>query len=119
MALTGLLILSSGVFLMTLASIPVINHRVRGLFYGWKMVGVGVLVGALISGSLLSGVGVWVKVLEEQFSWSRTQLAGAFSLTQLQSGAIGPIIGYFIDRLGPTAHGLYRVGADRPWLRCV
>ena len=101
MALTGLLILSSGLFLMTLASIPVINHRLRGLFYGWKMVGVGVLVGALISGSLLSGVGVWVKVLEEQFPWSRTQLAGAFSLTQLQSGAIGPIIGYFIDRLGP------------------
>ena len=101
MALTGLLILTSGFCLVTLASIPAIKHRMRGLFYGWKMVGVSVLVGSLVSGSLLSGVGVWVKVLEEQFPWSRTQLTGAFSLTQLQSGAIGPIIGYFIDRLGP------------------
>ena len=101
MALTGLLILSSGFFLLAIASIPAINQRARGLFYGWKMVGISVLVGSLISGSLLSGVGVWVKVLEDQFPWSRTQLTGAFSLTQLQSGAIGPIIGYFIDRLGP------------------
>ena len=101
MALTGLLILSSGFFLMTIASIPAINHRVRGSFYGWKLVGLTMVVNALASGPVWSGVGVWVKALEIQFGWSRTQLTGAFSLTQLEGSILGPFIGYLIDRLGP------------------
>ncbi len=101
MILSGLLVLSSGFLLITLASVPAINHRMRGLFYGWKMVGVAVLVMALVSGPIWNGVGVWVKALELQFGWSRTQLTGAFSLTQLEGSILGPIMGYFIDRLGP------------------
>ena len=39
--------------------------------------------------------------LERQVGWSRTQITGAFSIAQLEGGIVGPIIGYFIDRLGP------------------
>ena len=101
MVLTGLLILSSGFFLITVASIPPISQRIRGLFYGWKLVGLSALVLALISGPIWNGVGIWVKALELQFGWSRTQLTGAFSLTQLEGSILGPFMGYFIDRLGP------------------
>ncbi len=101
MALTGLLILSSGFFLMTIASIPAISHRVRGSFYGWKLVGLTMVVNALAAGPVWSGVGVWVKALEINFGWSRTQLTGAFSLTQLEGSILGPGMGYLIDRLGP------------------
>ena len=100
MALTGLLILCSGFFLMTIASIPAINHRVRGSFYGWKLVGLTMVTNGLAS-LVWSGVGVWIKVLEIHFGWSRTQLTGAFALTQLEGSIIGPFIGYLIDRLGP------------------
>ena len=101
MTLTALLLLSSGFFLMTLASIPAIRHRVSGLFYGWKLAGLGLLVTGLVSGPIWSGVGVWVKALELHFGWSRTQLTGVFSLARLQGGILGPLSGYLIDRLGP------------------
>ena len=100
MALTGLLILSSGFFLMTIAIIPAISYRVRGSFYGWKLVGFTMVVMALASPTW-SGVGVWVRALEIHFGWSRTQLTGAFAITQLEGSIIGPYIGYLIDRLGP------------------
>ena len=101
MALTGLLILFSGFLLITIGSIPPITHRMRGLFYGWKLVGVSMLVFTMVSGTIWSGMGVWVKTLELQFGWSRTQLTGAFSLTQLEASIVGPFTGYLIDRLGP------------------
>ena len=101
MSLTGLLLLSSGFVLMTLASLPTINHRIRGLFYGWKLVGLSALVLILVSGPIWNGVGIWVKALELQFGWSRTQLTGAFSLTQLEGSIVGPFMGYFVDRVGP------------------
>ena len=75
--------------------------RVRNIFYGWKLVGLSFLIIGMISGPTWSGVGVWIKTLELQFGWSRTQLTGAFSLAQLEGGIIGPLIGYMTDRLGP------------------
>ena len=100
MTLTGLLILSSGFFLMTFATVQAVTPRVRNLFYGWKLVGVAMLVVGLVSGPIWNGAGVWVRALEIHFGWSRTQLTGAFSLTQLEGSIAGPFIGYLIDRLG-------------------
>ena len=101
MTSTGLIILAAGFILVTLASIAPIRQQVRGMFYGWKLVGIVFLVMTLVSGPVWTGVGVWVKALELQFGWSRTQLTGAFSLTQLEGTIIGPFVGYLIDRLGP------------------
>ena len=101
MIFTGLLILSSGFFLMTAAGVPALRPRVQNLFYGWKLVGVSLLVNALVGGPVMNGVGVWVKALEMHFGWSRTQLTGAFSLAQLEGSVSGPVVGFLIDRLGP------------------
>jgi len=73
----------------------------RGMFYGWKLVGLALLVIALASGPIWSGVGVWVTALELHFGWTRAQLTGAFSLAQLEGSILGPFMGYLIDRLGP------------------
>ena len=108
MIITGLLILSSGFVLLTLAGVPEFSRRIRGLFYGWKLVGLALLVNGLASGPVWSGVGIWVKALELQFGWSRAQLTGAFSLAQLEGSLMGPLLGYLIDRLGPR---LKRAGA--------
>ncbi len=101
MTFTGLLILSSGFLLITVAGIPEVNRRVKTLFYGWKLVGLALFVNALASGPVWSGVGIWIKALELQFGWSRAQLTGAFSMAQLEGSIIGPLMGYLIDRLGP------------------
>jgi len=71
------------------------------MFYGWKLVGLALLVIGLASGPIWSGVGVWIKALELHFGWSRAQLTGAFSLAQLEGSIVGPFLGYLIDRVGP------------------
>ena len=63
------------------------------------MVGVSLLVWGLSFGSIWGAVGVWLKTLELHFGWTRTQLTGAFA--HLEGSIIGPVAGYFIDRLGP------------------
>ena len=77
------------------------RSRRGGLFYGWWIVWTAVVVTALTSGAVWGSVGVWLKTLELHFSWTRTQLTGAFALAQLESSIIGPLAGYYIDRLGP------------------
>ena len=77
-----------------------ISHR-YSIFYGWKLVGLTLLVTALASGPVWNGVGIWVTALEEEFGWSRAQLTGAFSMAQFQGSLVGPLMGYMIDKLGP------------------
>jgi MFS family permease len=38
---------------------------------------------------------------EREFGWSRTAISGAFSLARIESGLLGPIEGYLVDRVGP------------------
>ena len=74
--------------------------RVLGIFYGWKLVGLALLVTALAGGAVWNGVGVWVTSLEQHFGWSRAELTGAFSMAQFQGSLVGPLMGYLIDKLG-------------------
>ena len=71
-----------------------------GMFYGWKLVGLALLITALAGGPVWNGVGVWVAALEDHFGWSRAELTGAFSMAQFQGSLVGPLIGYLIDKLG-------------------
>ena len=76
-------------------------QRTNPKFYGWWMVGFALLINTAASGPIWGATGVWIRALELQFSWSRTQLTGAFSLAQFQGSLVGPVVGYLIDRLGP------------------
>ena len=72
----------------------------RGIFYGWWLVGLSLLLHGSASGLAGGSVGVWMKALESHFQWSRTQLTGAFSLSQMEGSIVGPLMGYLIDRQG-------------------
>lgn len=71
------------------------------LFYGWWMV----LAGAglqLIQGMVLGqAFGAYVVVLREEFGWSKTILSSASSLREMESGVMGPIQGWMLNRWGP------------------
>ena len=45
--------------------------------------------------------GAYVVVLREEFGWSKTLLSGASALREMESGLIGPIQGWLVDRVGP------------------
>ena len=87
-------------------------HR---FFYGWWIVLGGVLVNFLNGGLLFHGFSAYVLPLQQEFGWSRAVLSGAFSMARLESGILGPLQGWLIDRYGPRpmmllGNGLFGVG---------
>jgi MFS family permease len=52
---------------------------------------------------------VFLVALVREFGWSRSLVAGAFSLFVLVHGALGPVVGWLARRFGPRR--LFRLGA--------
>ena len=73
------------------------------LFYGWVIAWAGFLVNTLNGALLFHAFGLYVVLLQEDFGWSRTSFAFAFALMRVESGLLGPIEGWAIDRFGPRA----------------
>ena len=72
----------------------------RGVFYGWWLVGIAVVLLTLMAVSVFQGLGTFLVALQTEFGWSRTVLSGAFSLSRAQGAVIGPIEGWLIDKVG-------------------
>ena len=85
-----------------------IRRYTSRVFYGYWMVAAAFGVQLITAGLLMQSYGAYVAVLQEQKGWSKTALSGAFSLTQLVSGMVGPVQGVVMDRIGPRA--VMRVG---------
>ncbi|GIW06971.1 MAG: hypothetical protein KatS3mg060_1776 [Dehalococcoidia bacterium] len=79
----------------------------RSVFYGWWVVASGIAI-QVFSGSLFGGFGTFIVPLEAEFGWSKTVFAGATGLRQIESGLLGPVQGWLIDRFGSQI--LVRVG---------
>lgn len=73
----------------------------KKLFFGWWVVAGGVGITTLVTALFTQAYGAYIVLLRQEFDWSKTMLSAAFSAGQLQSGAVGPVQGYFIDKLGP------------------
>ncbi|MCI0824048.1 MAG: MFS transporter, partial [Chloroflexi bacterium] len=70
------------------------------VFYGWWLTGVAALILVMGTVPIFQGMPAWFVVLEREFSWSRTQLSLAFSLTRVEGTVMGPVAGYLVDKLG-------------------
>ena len=71
------------------------------IFYGWWIVFAGWGLMVIGGGVLFHSFGAYVKVLEEEFGWSRTELSLAFALQRVETGFLGPLHGWAVDRFGP------------------
>lgn len=72
----------------------------RKIFHGWRLVAGGAAIQALQSGLLTQAYGNYAVLLERQFGWSKTNFSVAFSLMRAESGLLGPVQGWAIDRFG-------------------
>ena len=79
----------------------------RSIYYGWWIALAGCLNMALI-GLYFHGAGTFVSALDNEFTWSRTLLAGAFSFARIEGSIIGPLAGYLTDKLRP--HKMVLIG---------
>ena len=75
-------------------------RRIRGVFYGWWLVGISGFVMTVATVPFFHALGIWSVALESHFAWTRTQLFIAFVLSRIEGGIMGPLEGYLTDRLG-------------------
>lgn len=78
------------------------------VFYGWWIVAASSGIQFLASVLWMQSYGAYVVLLQADFGWSKTLLAGAFALTRVESGILGPLQGWLADRFGPRV--VLRVG---------
>ena len=72
------------------------------------MVGAGCAMQFLQSCLLLQAFGAYVAILRDDMGWTKTQLAGAAALHQVEAALLGPLLGWVIDRFG--TQGVIRTG---------
>ena len=78
--------------------------RPRGhVFFGWWIVLAGAGLHVLGSALMTQSFGAYMVLLQRDYGWSKTLLAGAFSMTRVEGGLLGPLQGWLIDRFGPRA----------------
>jgi len=82
---------------------------VRGLYYGWLLVGTLGITETISWGVLYYAFSVFLAPMEADLGWSRAATTGAFSLALVISGVAAIPVGGWLDRRGPRL--LMTVGA--------
>ncbi len=91
-----------------LKSVDAVLRPAGRVFYGWYIVGAAGGI-QLLSGLLwMQSYGAYVVLLQDEFGWSKALVAGAFALTRIESGILGPLQGWMADKYGPRA--VLRIG---------
>lgn len=70
-------------------------------FYGWRLVTIGTVMNALVSGFYGKGFTVYFLALARDLKLSHASTSLVFGLSSLEDGIQSPITGIFIDRWGP------------------
>lgn len=78
------------------------------IFYGWWIVIAGVLINMMMGGLVMHAFGFYASALKEEFLWTASTFSIALALTRVESGVLGPIQGWMIDRFGPQK--MMRIG---------
>ncbi len=79
---------------------PFASGPARRVFFGWWIVAGSFVIQALSGALLFQSFGAYVVYLQRDFGWSYAAIAGAFSLSRVESGMLGPFQGWLIDRFG-------------------
>ena len=69
-------------------------------FYGWRVVEAGAAIQAFHSFFMVQAYGHYAVFLERDFGWSKTALSGGYALNRVESGLLGPLQGWALDRFG-------------------
>ncbi len=56
---------------------------------------------SITAGINFHGFSNFIIPLTREFGWSRTTISGIFSLARMESGLLGPLEGWLVDRVGP------------------
>ncbi|MEM6707750.1 MAG: MFS transporter [Pseudomonadota bacterium] len=71
------------------------------IYRGWWLVLTSANVQLLGSLLWMQSYGAYLVLLNDEFGWSPIVFSWAFALTRLESGILGPLQGWLVDRYGP------------------
>ncbi|MDO8670759.1 MAG: MFS transporter [Dehalococcoidia bacterium] len=76
------------------------RKRAGRLFYGWVIVAVA-FASCVVMSAMWGSFSLFYVALVDEFGWSRTTTAGAFSVFVAMVGLSATFAGWMVDRLGP------------------
>lgn len=85
-----------------------IRRRADGVFFGWWIVAGAMAMQMLQLGLLSQAYGVYITALQLEFGWSKTEFSLASAAQRAESGILGPLQGWMVDRFGPRM--IMRIG---------
>ena len=71
------------------------------VFYGWWIVTAAALINMYGAGVWFYGFPIFYKALLDEFGWTAAAGAAVISLSRLEGGFEGPVVGWLVDRYGP------------------
>ena len=82
-------------------SLATVMRRRPRIFFGWYIVLAAAAINMYGSGVWFYGFSIFFKALRDEFAWSAAAGAAIVSLSRLEGGLEGPIIGWLVDKFGP------------------
>lgn len=73
----------------------------RNIFFGWYIIAAGMVINMMIGGLVFHSFSFYVAELQAEYLWSASLFSLAFTLTRVESGVLGPLQGWLIDRFSP------------------
>jgi sugar phosphate permease len=71
------------------------------IYYGWWIVLASANAQLLASVLWMQTFGAYLVLMQDEFGWSKTIFSAAFALARFESGFLGPLQGWLVDRFGP------------------
>lgn len=70
------------------------------IFYGWYLVGASIAMNIYLSASFFIGLQAYFLPIIREFGWSNAATSVAYSLRQVETGFLAPVVGIIVDRWG-------------------
>ena len=77
------------------------DSRKPRFFHGWYIVLCGFLAQSIRVGLGLQTFGFFFKPMSEELGWTRSMLTGGLMTNNIIGAALGPAVGFTVDRYGP------------------
>ena len=85
------------------------SFSLSNMFYGWRVLFASCIIMGFSSGIVTYSATVFFIPVQDSLNLSRTSMSIAFSLARAENFILAPIVGYFIDRLGPRRPILFGI----------
>ena len=84
-----------------MAGIATVTRRRPRIFFGWYVVGAAAAINVYGAGVWFYGFPIFFAALRNEFGWSAAGAAAIVSLSRLEGGLEGPVVGWLVDKFGP------------------